>query len=197
MSIPNLPVNFKDDILAASNPKRKYQQTSNSDGSVSLEDVTSYSQQGSDFGASQINQTNKAINNIYTERILTLDELELVTEPGFFVDAEAVKEAYDELNGNIQKAIKRIPKQATKIVTGSGTNVLYPYTISDVQDMFGNESIGVEDVTVVCQNADFDTVRLSVDSVVWQGNTLVVFLSGNLPSGSNIRINSAFIANSD
>ena len=101
------------------------------------------------------------------------------------------------LNGNIQKAIKRIPKQATKIVTGSGTNVLYPYTISDVQDMFGDESIGVEDVTVVCQNADFDTVRLSVDSVVWQGNTLVVFLSGNLPSGSNIRINSAFIANSD
>lgn len=99
MSIPNLPVNFKDDILAASNPKRKYQQTFNSDGSVSLEDVTSYSQQGSDFGASQINQTNKAINNIYTERILTLDELELVTEPGFFVDAEAVKEAYDELNG--------------------------------------------------------------------------------------------------
>lgn len=197
MSIPNLPVNFKDDILAASNPKRKYQQTFNSDGSVSLEDVTSYSQQGSDFGASQINQTNKAINNIYTERILTLDELELVTEPGFFVDAEAVKEAYDELNGNIQKAIKRIPKQATKIVTGSGTNVLYPYTISDVQDMFGDESIGVEDVTVVCQNADFDTVRLSVDSVVWQGNTLVVFLSGNLPSGSNIRINSAFIANSD
>ena len=63
--------------------------------------------------------------------------------------------------------------------------------------MFGDESIGVEDVTVVCQNADFDTVRLSVDSVVWQGNTLVVFLSGNLPSGSNIRINSAVIANSD
>lgn len=197
MSIPNLPVNFKDDILAASNPKRKYRQTANDDSTVSFEDVTNYSQEGSEFGAKEVNQTNTAINNIYDERILDLDELELVTEPGFFVDAQAVKEAYDELNGNIQKAIKRIPKQATKIVTGSGTNVLYPYTISDVQDMFGDESIGVKDVTVVCQNADFDTVRLSVDSVVWQGNTLVVFLSGNLPSGSNIRINSAFIANSD
>lgn len=102
MSIPNLPVNFKDDILAASNPKRKYQQTFNSDGSVSLEDVTVYSQTGSEFGASQVNQTNKAINNIYSERILDLDELELVTEPGFFVDAQAAKEAYDELNSNIK-----------------------------------------------------------------------------------------------
>lgn len=193
MSIPNLPVDFKDDILASSNTKRKYRQTTNDDSTVSFEDVTNYSQEGSEFGAKEVNQTNTAINNIYDERVLDVDALELITEPGFFVDAQVVK----ELNGNIQKAIKRIPKQATKIVTGSGTNVLYPYTISDVQDMFGDESIGVEDVTVVCQNADFDTVRLSVDSVVWQGNTLVVFLSGNLPSGSNIRINSAFIANSD
>lgn len=98
MSIPNLPVNFKDDILAASNAKRKYQQTFNSDGSVSLEDVTVYTQKGSDFGASQVNQTNGAVNNIYDERILDLEELELVTEPGFFVDAQAAKEAYDALN---------------------------------------------------------------------------------------------------
>lgn len=104
MSIPNLPVNFKDDILAASNPKRKYQQTFNSDGSVSLEDVTVYSQTGSEFGASQVNQTNKAINNIYSERILDLDELELVTEPGFFVDAQAVKEAHDSLNSKIDNS---------------------------------------------------------------------------------------------
>lgn len=105
MSIPNLPVNFKDDILAASNPKRKYQQTFNSDGSVSLEDVTVYSQTGSEFGASQVNQTNKAINNIYSERILDLDELELVTEPGFFVDAQAAKEAYDTLNSKTPKFV--------------------------------------------------------------------------------------------
>lgn len=98
MSIPNLPVNFKDDILAASNAKRKYQQTYNSDGSVSFEDVTAYQQQGSDFGAQQVNETNGAVNNIYAERIVDLDELELVTEPGFFVDALAVK----ELNSKLQ-----------------------------------------------------------------------------------------------
>lgn len=102
MSIPNLPVDFKDDILASSNTKRKYRQTANDDSTVSFEDVTNYSQEGSGFGAKEVNQTNTAINNIYDERILDLDELELVTEPGFFVDAQAVKEAHDSLNSKIE-----------------------------------------------------------------------------------------------
>ena len=98
MSIPNLPVDFKDDILNTGvNQKRKYQQTYNSDGSVSFEDVTAYQQKGSDFGAQQVNETNGAVNNIYAERIVDLDELELVTEPGFFVDALAVKELNSKL----------------------------------------------------------------------------------------------------
>lgn len=97
MSIPNLPVNFKDDILASSNTKRKYQQTFNSDGSMSLEDVTQYTQKGSEFGASQVNQTNGAVNNIYDERIVDVEDLSLVTESGFFVDALAIKEINADL----------------------------------------------------------------------------------------------------
>lgn len=97
MSIPNLPVDFKDDILASSNTKRKYRQTTNGDSTVSFEDVTNYSQEGSEFGAKEVNQTNTAINNIYDERVLDVDALELITEPGFFVDAQAVK----ELNGKM------------------------------------------------------------------------------------------------
>ena len=104
MSIPNLPVNFKDDILASSNSKRKYHQTFNTDGSVSLEDVTQYTQKGSEFGASQVNQTNGAVNNIYDERILTLEELELVTEPGYFVDAMVVS----DLNGKIDGIVTSV-----------------------------------------------------------------------------------------
>lgn len=117
MSIPNLPVNFKDDILASSNPKRKYQQTFNTDGSVSLEDVTQYNQKGSEFGASQVNQTNGAVNNIYDERILTLEELELVTEPGFFVDALAVK----ELNSNMTNLLL-IKRKSNRINVTAGQN---------------------------------------------------------------------------
>lgn len=114
MSIPNLPVDFKDDILASSNTKRKYRQTENDDSTVSFEDVTNYSQEGSEFGAKEVNQTNTAINNIYDERILDLDELELVTEPGFFVDAQAVKEAHDSLNSKITPLTNNASRQAAQ-----------------------------------------------------------------------------------
>lgn len=97
MSIPNLPVNFKDDILAATNLKRKYNLIQNDDETVSFEDATEYQQTGSYFGAGQINATNDAINKIYSERILSLEEAALVTEPGFFVDAMVVS----ELIGNL------------------------------------------------------------------------------------------------
>ena len=118
MSIPNLPVDFKDDILNTGvNQKRKYQQTYNSDGSVSFEDVTAYQQKGSNFGAQEVNETNGAVNNIYSERILDLDELELVTEPGFFVDAQAVKEAHDSLNSKITPLSNNASKQAAQPCT--------------------------------------------------------------------------------
>ena len=58
-----LPTNFKDDILSSSmGGKRKYRIIDNGDGTYSLEDVTDYTQTGSDFGAGQINATNKAVN---------------------------------------------------------------------------------------------------------------------------------------
>lgn len=92
MSTTPLDTNFKDDILASSNAKRKYQMTYNDDGTVSFQDATAYSQMGSAFGAKEVNEERAAINKINSDRIVTLDEIDLVTEPGFFVDAMAVKE---------------------------------------------------------------------------------------------------------
>lgn len=100
MSIPNLSIDFKDDILNSSmNKKRKYQKVDNNDGSFSLDDVTVYSQEGSEYGAKEIIEERKAINNIYNERILNIEALELVTEPGFFVDAQVVKELNGKMTG--------------------------------------------------------------------------------------------------
>lgn len=63
MAITKLPVNFKDDVIDTSvSDKRRYNEITNSDGTISLEDVTTYSQIGSDFGAEQVNQTNGAVN---------------------------------------------------------------------------------------------------------------------------------------
>lgn len=92
MSTTPFDTNFKDDILASSNAKRKYQMTYNDDGTVSFQDVTAYSQMGSAFGAKEVNEERAAINKINSDRIVTLDEIDLVTEPGFFVDAMAVKQ---------------------------------------------------------------------------------------------------------
>ncbi|MCM1225156.1 MAG: hypothetical protein NC548_62965, partial [Lachnospiraceae bacterium] len=63
MPKPTLPTNFQDDIMGASmGGKRRYNLINNTDGTVSLEDVTAYDQIGSNFGAGQINQTNAAVN---------------------------------------------------------------------------------------------------------------------------------------
>lgn len=93
-----LSTDFKDDILASQNSKRKYTQVNNSDGTVSFQDSTAYSQVGSPYGAKEVNEEREAINNIYANKLVTLDEIDLVTEPGFFVDAQVVK----ELNSNIK-----------------------------------------------------------------------------------------------
>ena len=87
-----LSTDFKDDILATQNSKRKYTQVNNSDGTVSFQDSTAYSQVGSSYGAKEVNEEREAINNIYANKLVTLDEIDLVTEPGFFVDAQVVKE---------------------------------------------------------------------------------------------------------
>ena len=130
MSIPNLPVDFKDDILNTGvNQKRKYQQTYNSDGSVSFEDVTEYQQKGSNFGAQEVNKTNGAVNNIYAERIVDLDELDLVTEPGFFVDALAVK----ELNSNSLKWLGYVDlsEKTSRIDNGTSQRLTYTYDVPE------------------------------------------------------------------
>ena len=44
--------------------KRRYNIIENEDGTKSLEDVTTYSQIGSNFGAEQVNQTNGAVNSL-------------------------------------------------------------------------------------------------------------------------------------
>ena len=58
-----LPTNFQDDVLdVTQNENRKYNMIQNQDGTVSFEDVTEYVQQGSQFGAQNVNAQNTEIN---------------------------------------------------------------------------------------------------------------------------------------
>ena len=116
-----LSTDFKDDILASQNSKRKYTQVNNPDGTVSFQDSTAYSQVGSSYGAKEVNEEREAINNIYANKLVTLDEIDLVTEPGFFVDAQVVK----ELNS------KMIPVFVSNPFQFAGTgNKTFKYTVS-------------------------------------------------------------------
>ena len=100
MAKQTLPVNFKDDILASSmGGKRRYNLIQNDDGTYSLEDVTEYTQTGSDFGAGQINSTNQAVNES-CDKADVIDDLEDVVanqENGMIAGAKAVA----ELNGKL------------------------------------------------------------------------------------------------
>lgn len=62
MTWTDLPTNYKDAVW---NGNRKYRQITNSDGTVSFEDVTVYSQKDdSFFGAADANQMNAAMNEL-------------------------------------------------------------------------------------------------------------------------------------
>lgn len=59
-----LSTNFKDSVLKDTTGKRKYKMTTDSNGYVSFEDVTEYSQEGSSYGAKEINEERKEINSL-------------------------------------------------------------------------------------------------------------------------------------
>ena len=126
-----LSTDFKDDILASQNSKRKYTQVNNSDGTVSFQDSTAYSQVGSSYGAKEIIEEREAINNIYANKLVTLDEIDLVTEPGFFVDAQVVKELNSKItilnkpDGN--GSALRVFDATENLIYGCWQNGLYRY----------------------------------------------------------------------
>ena len=61
----DLKTNYVDDVLDTSvNVKRKYRMIQNADGTVSFDDVTTYTQNGDSFGAKDINDTNAAVNEL-------------------------------------------------------------------------------------------------------------------------------------
>ena len=71
-----LKTNYVDDVLNTSvNEKRKYNMVQNADGTVSFDDVTTYTQNGDLFGAKDINDTNTAVNAL-NENLTAEDNLQ-------------------------------------------------------------------------------------------------------------------------
>ena len=120
-----LKTNYKDDILDISkNEKRKYNMIPNSDGTVSFEDVTEYSQVGDSFGGADINRTNEEVNRIsYVE----VEGILLAGETTITLTSDAI--TTDSTFGNPFTTIWGVnPVEAPVITNGSIT-----YTF-DAQD---------------------------------------------------------------
>lgn len=132
-----LSTDFKDDILASQNSKRKYTQVNNSDGTVSFQDSTAYSQVGSSYGAKEVNEEREAINNIYANKLVTLDEIDLVTEPGFFVDAQVVKELNSKIESEPLLKRQYFSQSITVVANGVASVTMGAISVPEGYELWG------------------------------------------------------------
>lgn len=160
-----LSTDFKDDILASQNSKRKYTQVNNSDGTVSFRDSTAYSQVGSSYGAKEVNEEREAINNIYANKLVTLDEIDLVTEPGFFVDAQVVK----ELNSKMMADVQFKPFSITGNPVGSNSYVIT--SLTSLKKIFG-DAVTVTNSGAIVMNGDGNATDAHFEGATWQNDKL-------------------------
>lgn len=144
MAKQELPVNFKDDVLQEEMAgKRKYRIIQNEDGTISLEDVTNYSQIGSNFGAAQMNATNLAVNESFDKNkvIDSLADIVANEATGYAAGALAVR----ELNGKIEKPTLYSSTEKQIGVTDSG-QAIYRKTIYANMGGFTEPSSGYQQV---------------------------------------------------
>ena len=174
-----LSTDFKDDILASQNSKRKYTQVNNSDGTVSFQDSTAYSQVGSSYGAKEVNEERKAINNIYANKLVTLNEIDLVTEPGFFVDAQVVK----ELNSKMMADVQFKPFSITGNPVGSNSYVIT--SLTSLKKIFG-DAVTVTNSGAIVMNGDGNATDAHFECATWQNDKLYAVF--NKTVNTNIRM---------
>lgn len=68
-----LRTDFKDSVLKNTTENKKYKMTNNSDNTVSFTDVTEYSQEGSSYGAKEVNEEREAINSVIVPKTRTVN----------------------------------------------------------------------------------------------------------------------------
>ena len=98
---PVLKTDYKGDSYSG---KRKFKMTENSDGTVSFEDVTPYTQTGDDFGAATLNTFATAINeSVDKNNVMTdLDEIYSNTSSEKVAGAIALKLMIEKSKGTIR-----------------------------------------------------------------------------------------------
>nr|DAL68555.1 MAG TPA: hypothetical protein [Bacteriophage sp.] len=73
---------FKDSVLKDTTGNKKYKMITNSDNTVSFVDVTEYSQEGSNYGAKEVNEEREAINSVIVPETKAVGSGCYITEVG-------------------------------------------------------------------------------------------------------------------
>lgn len=189
MAYTPLSTDFKDQILSDVNAQRKYKQTVNEDGTVSLRDMTAYDQEGSTYSAKDINEERKAINDIYANKVVSLDEASLVTEPGFFCDALVINEINKSLTDKIN-TVKNINKNITKMIAGSKVVTakvsasVQVFTNSEINKELGVTNSSNTNTIVLFANGDASVQSAHVEGSSYSKGIWYAVLNQNAYAGS-------------
>lgn len=125
----DLKTNYVDDKLDSSkNQLRKYQQIQNDDGTVSFIDVTEYTTTGTSFGALDVNNTNKAVNQLNAD----LSELNLKMDGNATYSTTEVNTQKKWING---KDIYRKVYNIARLQANTATNIDSSINTSTVQSI--------------------------------------------------------------
>ena len=204
-----LKEDYLDDILDTSvNEKRKYRMINNADSTISLEDVTEYSQNGDNFGSFDINITNKTVNELiamglnvrwnsesdYFEVLLNGNWEQTIVKAGAKEDPNRV---YLYNNGFINTEITSL-KGWKPDHAASGTNTVFntnditltAYTQSTISSQAGVVTENAIDltqyksITAVLEDFDLSTLPGGTTNLVG----IMLYSSDNVPSWTDVAV---------
>ena len=143
----------------------------------------------------EIDVERKRINNVYANKLVTLDEIDLVTEEGFFVDALAVKELDNKLknaettmNNNLKSLLSE--KQVTvksNINVGAGNDFEYYIKAPTVS---GYTPVGIIGYDLV---GNWD-VWINISSCYYNSGTNMIYTKGhNFGTGASNALLNTFV----
>lgn len=157
-----LSTGFKDDVISGDG-LRKYNMIQNSDGTVSFEDVTNYSQIGSSYGAKEVNEERAAINDISNKIIHQM------------ANVSSVK--------NLKFA------RGTRVYSVNSATSLELFTFSELNSLFGATDCSQNNTMLFVSNGDGDARDTHVDGATCVPSKSAWFATFDRSTTGNIRIN--------
>lgn len=187
-----LPVNFKDDILAESmGGKRRYNIIQNDDGTISLEDVTTYTQEGSNFGAAVVNAIAQAIIDLQNQQVETVDPM-LATEEGFAADAKLTGDAMQLLNENFSTGTNAIGDAIVALGVNVPEGTPLPDMATIILSSLAKKAASKDFIVVTSSQAptNVNSYNFSFSSISSQKNGQAAFIleNGYLVANQNCKV---------